>query len=69
LAYRDLRASLVQFNLVPADPEADRQAQIERFVEESARLAGVDDPAMISPFGDGSEEWTVVYDKFQQFRR
>jgi hypothetical protein len=69
LGYRDLRASLAQFNLVPVDPEADRQAQIEQFIEESVRLAGLDGFDFASPFPDSAEEWTVVYDKFQVHRR
>lgn len=67
MGFRDLRASLAQFNLFPEDPEMERQARIERFVEESVRLSGIDD-GLESPFGDG-DEWTVVYDKFQIHHR
>jgi hypothetical protein len=69
LGYRDLRASLAQFNLVPVDAEADRQAQIEQFIEDSVRLTGLDGFGFGSPFQDAAEEWTVVYDKFQVHRR
>lgn len=68
MGFRDLRASLAQFNLIPEDPETERQARIERFVEESVRLSGVDDDCdLSSPFADANEEWTVVYDKFRVY--
>lgn len=65
MGFRDLRASLAQFNLVPEDPETERQARIERFVDESVRLSGIDDCELGSSFAEANEEWTVVYDKFR----
>lgn len=69
MGFRDLRASLAQFNLGPVDPEAEYQARIERFIEESVRMYGVDMAEVPSAFPDATEEWTVVYDKFQIHRR
>ncbi len=69
MGFRDLRGSLAQFNLVPMDPEADRQARIEHFIEESVRLTGLDEEDLLGSFNEPSEEWTLVYDKFQVHRR
>lgn len=69
MGYRDLRASFAQFNLAPIDPEVERQERIESIIDESIREYGVDVAEFSSPFTDGSEEWTVVYDKFQVHRR
>lgn len=69
MGFRDLRASLTQFNLTPVDPETVRQSRIERFIEESVRMAGLDEEDFMSSFSEPVEEWTVVYDKFQMHRR
>lgn len=69
MGFRDLRGSLAQFNLLPVDPEADRQARIEKHIEESVRLTGLDEEDLFGSFNEPSEEWTVVYDKFQMHRR
>lgn len=69
MGFRDLRASLAQFNLIPVDPETERQARIERFIDESVRLSGLDEEDIYGSFSDPVEEWTVVYDKFQVHRR
>lgn len=69
MGYRDIRASFAQFNLVPEDPEADRLAQIDRFIEDSVRQYGVEIAELASPFSDANEEWTVVYDKFRIHQR
>lgn len=69
LGFRDLRASLAQFNLLPLDPEEDRQSRIERFVEESVRLSCSEADEIVSALNNDPEEWTVVYDKFQMRNR
>lgn len=69
MGFRDLRASLTQFNLAPVDPETEKLSRIERFIEESVRMAGLDDEDFLSSFIEPNEEWTVVYDKFQIHRR
>lgn len=68
MGFRDLRASLEQFNLAPVDPEADKQARIERLMSETARFSGLSDEDLLD-FSEPVEEWTVVYDKFQVYRR
>lgn len=68
MGFRDIRASLAQFNLAPVDPEAEKQARIERFISESVRLSGFDQDDLLD-FTEPIEEWTVVYDKFQSYRR
>lgn len=69
MGFRDLRASLAQFNLEPVDPAVEQQNRIEQIIEESVQMYGVDVAEISSPFTDASEEWTVVYDKFQLHRR
>ena len=69
MGFRDLRGSLAQFNLHPVDPEAEKQARIERFLSESVRLTGLDEEDLALPLSDTPEEWTVVYDKFAVHRR
>lgn len=69
MGFRDLRASLAQFNLIPADPEQERQARIERFIEESVLISESGEEDVFASFSEPAEEWTVVYDKFQIHRR
>lgn len=68
MGFRDLRASLTQFDLAPVDPEADQQARIERLIDEGVQMAGLNGEDVIPSFYE-PEEWTVVYDKFRVHRR
>lgn len=69
MGFRDLRGSLAQFNLQPVDPEAEKQARIERFLSESVRQSGLNEEDLAIGFPEAAEEYTVVYDKFEVHRR
>ncbi len=69
MGFRDLRGSLAQFNLHPIDPEAEKQARIERFLSESVKMTGLDEEDLAITFAETVEEYTVVYDKFEVHRR
>lgn len=68
MGFRDLRGSLAQFNLLPPDPEAEKQAKIESFIAESMRASGMEEIDLGAGLGEPTEEWTIVYDKFQVHR-
>ena len=69
MGFRDLHASLAQFNLEPVDPEQETQTRIDRFISESIRMSGLDEEGLSFSLSEPTEEWTVVYDKFQMHRR
>lgn len=69
MGFRDFKGSLTQFNLFPADPKDERQSRIERMIAESMHISGLDDEDLSVSFNEPTEEWTLVYDKFQVPRR
>ena len=69
MGFRDIKGSLTQFSLYPTDPREEQQARIEQIIAESAHISGFDEETLSLSVNETSEEWTVVYDKFQVHRR